>query len=146
VQTIEAAGHGPDADHQLLLGIRKDALPAGRYASLVYAGVENGIAGDGALIDWAVGQGIEWDHWGNELGDAFGGRVEYMPASCWAIGLHIAVADDGRGADARLNGGIERCLVTGAASSPSRGWASGLAHPRPPVAPRRSPAPAAPSG
>ena len=55
-----------------------DALPAGRYAALVYTGVENGIKGNGALIEWAAAKGIQWDRWDDERGDAFGGRVEYM--------------------------------------------------------------------
>ena len=55
-----------------------DVLPAGRYASLVYTGIENGITGNRALIEWAAAQGIQWDRWDAELGDAFGGRVECM--------------------------------------------------------------------
>src|SRR5919197_766519 len=55
-----------------------DVLPAGRYASLVFTGVKNGIKGNGALIEWAAAQGIEWDHWDNQIGDAFAGRVESM--------------------------------------------------------------------
>jgi effector-binding domain-containing protein len=58
--------------------ITGDSLPAGRYASLVYTGVENGIEGNGALINWAVAQGIEWDHWDVPQGEGFSGRVEYM--------------------------------------------------------------------
>ncbi|MEO8607704.1 MAG: GyrI-like domain-containing protein [Chloroflexota bacterium] len=55
-----------------------DALPAGRYASLVFTGVENGVPANGALVNWAEQQGLEWDHWDDPLGDAFSGRVEYM--------------------------------------------------------------------
>ena len=55
-----------------------DSLPAGRYASLVYTGVENGIAGNAALIEWANQQGIEWDSWDNQIGEAFAGRVEHL--------------------------------------------------------------------
>ena len=81
---------GPDAMLDIAIGwpvastqtgngrIIADALPAGRYASLIYTGVENGIQGNGALLEWAEKQGIEWDHWDDALGDAFEGRVEYM--------------------------------------------------------------------
>jgi len=79
-----------------------DVLPAGRYAALVYIGVENGIKGNGALIAWAAAQGIQWDRWDDEAGDAFGGRVEYMldgpaddpnPAN-WKTEVAIKMADD----------------------------------------------------
>ncbi len=53
-------------------------IPAGRYASLVYTGVKNGIQGNGALIDWAAQKGIQWDRWDDEKGDAFGGRFEFF--------------------------------------------------------------------
>ncbi len=33
--------------------IAPGVIPAGRYASLVYTGIENGIAGNGVLIGWA---------------------------------------------------------------------------------------------
>jgi len=58
--------------------IHADTLPAGRYASLIYTGVENGIKGNGALIEWAKQEGLQWDRWQEESGDAFAGRVEYM--------------------------------------------------------------------
>ena len=59
-------------DGQVAAGV----IPAGRYASLVYSGV-NGIAGNGALIDWAQRNGMEWDRWDDPHGDAFRARVEY---------------------------------------------------------------------
>jgi effector-binding domain-containing protein len=34
--------------------IEADALPAGRYASLIYTGVENGVPANGVLIEWAI--------------------------------------------------------------------------------------------
>ncbi|MBK9394969.1 MAG: GyrI-like domain-containing protein [Uliginosibacterium sp.] len=40
-------------------GFEADTLPAGRYASLVFTGVENGMAGNGVLIDWARAQGLQ---------------------------------------------------------------------------------------
>jgi effector-binding domain-containing protein len=79
-----------------------DVLPAGRYVSLVYTGIENGIKGNGALIAWAAAQGIQWDRWDAELGDAFGGRVEFMldgpeddpdPAN-WKTEVAIKLADN----------------------------------------------------
>lgn len=51
-------------------------LPAGRFATLVYAGVKNGILANGVLIDWANEQGIEWDVWDVENGHAFAARYE----------------------------------------------------------------------
>jgi effector-binding domain-containing protein len=78
-----------------------DLLPTGRYASLIYTGVENGIAGNGVLIEWARTQGIQWDHWDDELGDAFAGRVEHLldgpdddpnPAN-WKTEVAIKVSD-----------------------------------------------------
>lgn len=55
-----------------------DALPAGRYASLIFTGVENGVAGNGVLIDWANANNINWDSWDDAIGEAFAGRVEHM--------------------------------------------------------------------
>lgn len=55
-----------------------ETLPAGRYASLIFNGVENGIAGNGALIDWIAAQGLQMDRWDAARGDAFGGRVEHL--------------------------------------------------------------------
>jgi effector-binding domain-containing protein len=51
-------------------------LPAGRYASLVYSGV-NGIEGNAALIGWAQREGLRWDRWDDPGGDAFRARVEH---------------------------------------------------------------------
>ena len=49
-------------------------LPAGRYASLVYTG--SGYAGNKALVEWAKSNGIAWDRWDDEKGDAFRARYE----------------------------------------------------------------------
>lgn len=49
-------------------------LPAGRYASLIYIG--SGMAGNKALIQWARANGIAWDRWDDEKGDAFRCRTE----------------------------------------------------------------------
>lgn len=51
-------------------------LPAGRYATLVYTGVDNGIAANGALLDWGAAQGLAWDSHPTARGDAFGARLE----------------------------------------------------------------------
>ena len=79
-----------------------DALPAGRYASLVYTGVENGVPANGALIDWARAQGLNFDSWDTNLGEAFNGRVEYMMdgpdddpnPSNWKTEVMIKLADN----------------------------------------------------
>lgn len=51
-------------------------LPAGRYAALVYTGLDAGIKANGALLEWGAKQGFVWDKWTTENGDGFGGRVE----------------------------------------------------------------------
>ncbi len=51
-------------------------LPAGRYASLIYTGIANGIAGNDVLLRWAEERGIVWDRWDTPEGDAFRARVE----------------------------------------------------------------------
>lgn len=44
-------------------------LLAGRYASLVYVG--RGLTGNKALIGWGQANGIVWDRWDDERGEAF---------------------------------------------------------------------------
>jgi effector-binding domain-containing protein len=56
--------------------IRAGVLPAGRYASLVYTGIDNGIQGNWELLKWGAAQGLEWDSWKTEKGDGFGARFE----------------------------------------------------------------------
>jgi effector-binding domain-containing protein len=51
-------------------------LPAGRYATLVYTGVQNGIAANAALLDWGAKQGFEWQKWATANGAAWGARLE----------------------------------------------------------------------
>ena len=51
-------------------------LPAGRYAALIYTGVENGIPANKALLDWGAQQGLGWDTYASENGDGFGARIE----------------------------------------------------------------------
>jgi hypothetical protein len=53
-------------------------LPAGPYATLVYTGVENGIAANAALQEWAARQGIVWQKWATERGDGWGARIEWF--------------------------------------------------------------------
>jgi effector-binding domain-containing protein len=62
----------PPGDGRVSPGV----LPAGRYAALIYTGVQNGIAGNKALLDWGTQQGLAWDRWQVEAGDAFGARYE----------------------------------------------------------------------
>ncbi|MDX1992505.1 MAG: GyrI-like domain-containing protein [bacterium] len=82
--------------------INADVLPAGRYASLIYTGVENGVAGNAVLIGWAQQQGLVWDRWDTEAGDAFASRVEFHltdPAdepdmSKWETEVAIKLAEE----------------------------------------------------
>jgi effector-binding domain-containing protein len=53
-------------------------LPAGRYASLVYSGIDNGIKANWALLKWGTEKGLVWDSWKTEQGDAFGARLEWL--------------------------------------------------------------------
>lgn len=82
--------------------ISAGALPAGRYATLVYTGVQNGIAANAALLDWGARQGIIWQKWATAHGDAWGARIEsYLtdpatepdPAQ-WATEVAIRLADE----------------------------------------------------
>lgn len=57
--------------------IQVSALPAGRYASLIYTDVRQGIEGNGVLIAWAEANGLAWDRWDDANGDAFAARVEF---------------------------------------------------------------------
>jgi effector-binding domain-containing protein len=57
--------------------IVSDVLPAGRYATLIYTGDYSGLMGaNKVLIDWAQEQGLAWDNWPVENGDAFKSRYE----------------------------------------------------------------------
>jgi effector-binding domain-containing protein len=75
-------------------------LPAGRYASLVYVG--SGLTGNKALIEWARADGIAWDRWDEEKGDAFRSRYEtYLTdpkieprKTKWEVEVAIKLADD----------------------------------------------------
>ena len=75
------------------------ALPAGRYASLIYSG--SGYTGNKALLDWARTQGLVWDRWADPRGDAFRARYEtYLTdpkveprKTKWEIEVAIKLAD-----------------------------------------------------
>ena len=82
--------------------LQPGVLPAGRYASLVYTGVANGIPANGALLDWGAKQGLQWDRWDDPKGDAFAGRYETFitepddepdPAK-WESEVAIKLADE----------------------------------------------------
>jgi effector-binding domain-containing protein len=56
--------------------ISAGVLPAGRYASLVYTGIDRGIEANAALLNWGAEKGLVWDSWAAENGDGFGARLE----------------------------------------------------------------------
>lgn len=57
--------------------IKPGVIPAGRYASLIYTGID-GIPANGVLLDWGKQQGLTWDQWDDPHGDAFRSRVEFF--------------------------------------------------------------------
>ena len=79
--------------------IKADAIPAGRYASLIYSG--GGISGNRALIEWVRAQGMDFDRWDTKHGDNFRGRYETYHTdpkiqplkSKWKIEVAIKLAD-----------------------------------------------------
>ena len=61
-----------DSD-QLISGV----LPAGRYATAIHVGHPDGLVGAVAgLLDWAAGQGLQWDVQETADGDRWGRRLE----------------------------------------------------------------------
>ncbi|WP_255553184.1 GyrI-like domain-containing protein [Ktedonobacter sp. SOSP1-52] len=68
---IPVASPLPDEDR-----IHGGVLPAGRYASLVYTGIENGIQANAALMEWGARHGLVWDSRETKDGEAFGSRFE----------------------------------------------------------------------
>ena len=80
--------------------VTADVIPAGRYASLIYSG--SGYTGNKALIEWAKANGIAWDRWDDERGDAFRSRYEtYLTdpkieprKTKWDIEVAIKLAND----------------------------------------------------
>jgi effector-binding domain-containing protein len=82
-------------------GVQPGLIPAGRYAALVYTGVQNGIPGNARLLEWGKNRGLVWDRWDDVHGDAFGARYETFltgpdddpdPAN-WKTDVAIRVAD-----------------------------------------------------
>jgi effector-binding domain-containing protein len=75
-------------------------LPAGRYTSLIYT--RSGMTGNKTLIEWAKANGIAWDRWDDEKGDAFRCRCEtYLTdpkiehrKSEWEVEVAIKLADN----------------------------------------------------
>jgi effector-binding domain-containing protein len=64
----EATGNG---------SVTAGALPAGKYATLVYTGNYPGlIDATAALLKWGAEQGLRWDSWPVGEGEAFGARLE----------------------------------------------------------------------
>lgn len=51
-------------------------VPAGKYATLKYAGKNRGYQGNKALIEWARSNQHEMDRWDTKLGDTFACRYE----------------------------------------------------------------------
>ena len=83
-------------------GLVADTLPAGTYAVATYRNVAEGVEGNGALIDWARDNGIEWDSSPSGAGEAFACRVEVMlgdpsvepDPALWDTEVAILVAKD----------------------------------------------------
>jgi effector-binding domain-containing protein len=79
-----------------------DALPAGRYATLIYTDVARGIEANKALLDWGAQQGLVWDSWPEGSGEGFGARVEFYltdpqdepDLAKWETEVAIRLADD----------------------------------------------------
>ena len=77
-------------------------LPAGRYASLVFTGVKNGVKANGVLLEWGAQQGLTWDTFEADGGDGFGARFESTlthpdeepDTAKWKIEVAIRLADD----------------------------------------------------
>lgn len=81
--------------------VRAGVLPAGLYASLVYTEWDRGIEANAALLDWGVKQGLVWDAWETEKGQAFGARLmslltdpnEEPDQAKWETEVAIRLAD-----------------------------------------------------
>jgi effector-binding domain-containing protein len=82
--------------------ISADVLPSGRYATLVYTGLDIGIEANAALLDWGAQQGLVWDTWVAENGDGFGARLESFltnpetepDTAKWETEVAIRLTDD----------------------------------------------------
>lgn len=81
--------------------VRAGILPAGQYASLIYTGWEGGIEANAALLNWGAKQGLVWDAWETEKGQAFGARLmslltdpnEKPDQAKWETEVAIRLAD-----------------------------------------------------
>lgn len=79
-----------------------DALPAGRYATLIYTDVRRGVEANAALLEWGARQGLVWDSWTAENGEGFGARLETFltdpqeepDLAKWQTEVAIRVADE----------------------------------------------------
>ena len=77
--------------------ISTGTVPAGRYATLIYTGVENAVAQNRRLIDWIAAQGETMDYERRTDGDQFAARIETLmsdpedlPAqSQWQIAIKL---------------------------------------------------------
>lgn len=58
--------------------ISTGTVPAGRYATLIYTGVENAVAQNRRLINWIAAQGKTMDYEKREDGDHFAARIETL--------------------------------------------------------------------
>jgi effector-binding domain-containing protein len=62
-----------DGDDQVITGV----IPAGRYATVTYAGHPDGLLGaTAALLDWAAANGLQWDMSQAEDGERWRARLE----------------------------------------------------------------------
>jgi hypothetical protein len=66
--------HAPEPERSVSSG----ALPAGRYGTLTFTGLENGAAANRRLIEWIVRCGEEPDCSGTPEGDACAGCIETL--------------------------------------------------------------------
>lgn len=77
--------------------ISTGTVPAGRYATLIYTGVENAVAQNRRLIEWIAAQGEAMDYERRDDGDHFAARIETLmsdpedlPAqSQWQIAIKL---------------------------------------------------------
>lgn len=69
-------GMPTDLAHDAKGRVASGLLPAGRYAVLEYAGVENGVAANRQLIDWISAQGEQPIAHASQQGQVFQARYE----------------------------------------------------------------------
>lgn len=80
--------------------VKAGALPAGRYANLIYTG--HGLTGNKALLGWANANGLVLDRWDDQKGDVFCSRTEtYLTdpdreprKTKWEIEVAIKLVDE----------------------------------------------------